>query len=322
MLQHVPKYPRKITTRILNDILTKKGFEVTQRTIQRDLKALEKVMPGLQTDGGKDIPGWSWSTEGSLYDLPSMDGNVALAFKFADHFLSSMFPPSVLEQLKPYFDCADNVLETIDNTGYAHWSDKVRIVSRTQRLVPASIKAEVIPVIYEALFKGCQIRARYVRRDKDEVEYDIHPLGLIFRESVVYLIATVWEYPDPRHFALHRFKQCFLLDKKVVSPECFDLDRYLAAGNFEYCATEGEMIHLKVLFFDWAGHHLLETSLSDDQEVKEKQEGQLQVEATVKDSHQLRWWLLGFGDHVEVVEPESLRNEFAKIAQQLGEYYR
>ena len=321
MLRQVPRYPAKTTTRSLKEVLEEKGFEVTQRTIQRDLKALSAVMPGLLVDDEKDFPGWSWAKEALLLDLPAMDANMALTFQLADHFLKIMFPPSVLNRLQPYFDSADNVLKTVDHPGYSHWGEKVRILSRTQSLIPATIREDVVAVIYEALFKGKQFRGRYIRRDKDEVEYDIHPLGLIFRESVVYLVATIWDYQDPRHLALHRFKQCDLLDEDAVAPEGFDLDQFLSEGSFDYCDEENNTIQLKVLFSNWAGHHLLETPLSEDQKTEEKEEGQLQVEATVKDSAQLRWWLLGFGDFLEVLEPEALRVEFADICHRMSECY-
>lgn len=322
MLRYVPRFPAKTTTRSLKEVLAKQGFEVTQRTIQRDLKALAAVMPGLQVDEEKDFPGWSWSRDALLLDLPAMDNNMALTFQLADHFLSKMFPPSVLKQLKPYFDSANNVLQTVDNVGYTHWGEKVRILSRTQPLVPAKIQDNVVTVIYEALFKGLQFRGRYLRRDGDEVEYDIHPLGLIFRESVVYLVATIWDYADLRHLALHRFTHCGLLDQEAVPPEDFDLDQYLAEGSFEYGETEGEMIRLKVLFSDWAGHHLLETPLSEDQEVVEGDDGELEIEATVMASGQLRWWLLGFGDYVEVLAPGTLREEFVATIQLMRDKYK
>jgi len=321
MLRYVPRFPGKTTTRGLKDVLAKKGFDVTQRTIQRDLKALAAVMPDLQVDEEKDYPGWFWTKEARLLDLPAMDSNMALTFQLADHFLREMFPPSVLKQLKPYFDSAQNVLQTVDNTGYSHWGERVRILSRTQPLIPATIQEGVIPIVYEALFKGLQFRGRYGRRDGDEAEYDLHPLGLIFRESVVYLVATVWNYKDPRHFALHRFTHCALLDEKAAPPGGFDLDKYLAEGSFEYCETEGEMIRLKAQFSDWAGHHLYDTPLSENQKLTEGEEGELLVEATVKESAQLRWWLLGFGASVEVLGPEALREEFVEIIEELGERY-
>ena len=322
MLRHIPRLPKKIPTKKLTEILAEKGFEVTQRTIQRDLKTLASVLPGLQVDNHKDLPGWSWSKETQLRDIPTMDGNMALTFQMVDHFLKNTFPPSVLSQLNPYFDSANHVLDTLDNSGYNHWQDKVRILPRTQPLIPANIDENVITVIYEALFKGTQIRARYKTRSGDEVEYDLHPLGLIFRESVVYLVATIWDYHDLRHLALHRFKQCELLDKKVAVSEGFNLDKYLAAGSFEYCEKENETIKLKAIFFDRTGHHLLETPLSNDQETSELNDDQLQVEATVKNSAQIRWWLMGFGDGVEVLEPEELREEFTEIAENLLDIYQ
>ena len=322
MLRHIPRFPTKTTTRHLKEILGKNGFEITQRTIQRDLKSLSSILPGLQVDNEKDFPGWYWSKEAKLQDIPTMDNNIALTFQLVDHFLKNIFPPSVLNQLKSYFDCANHVLEAVDNSDYSHWPEKVRILPRTQPLIPARIDEKVIAIIYEGLFKGQQVRARYTTRFGDEVGYDLHPLGLIFRESVIYLVATIWNYQDPRHLALHRFKHCELLDEKVVITKDFNLDDYLAGGSFEYCKTENKTIRLKIIFFDRTGHHLIETPLSADQKILELGDGQLQVEATVKDSEQLRWWLLGFGDYVKVVEPENLRGKFEEIAKNLLDLYQ
>ncbi len=322
MLQNIPRLPSKTATSALKQILKDNGFEVTQRTIQRDLKTLSAVLPGLQVDNDKDIPGWSWSKETLLRDIPTMNSNMALTFQMVDYFLKNIFPPSVMEQLRPYFNSSKKILDAADDTGYAHWQEKVRILPRTQALIPATIDEDVVTVIYEALFKGRQVRARYRTRSGDEVGYDLHPLGLIFRESVVYLVATIWDYQDPHHLALHRFKQCELLDENLVIPENFNLDDYIAGGSFEYGEKENETIRLKALFFDGAGNHLLETPLSEDQKTSELEGDQLQVKATVKDSAQIRWWLMGFGDNVEVLEPEDLREEFKEMVENLVAIYQ
>jgi predicted DNA-binding transcriptional regulator YafY len=45
------------------------------------------------------------------------------------------------------------------------------------------------------------------------------------------------------------------------------------------------------------------------------------VEATVADTGQLRWWLLGFGGRVEVQEPLGLREELKNHAvRMVGRY--
>ena len=251
-----------------------------------------------------------------------MNNNIALTFQLANNFLKEIFPPSVLNYLNPYFECADNTLGIISDSDYSHWHDKVRILPRAQKLIPAKIEEDVVAVVYQGLFEGKKIRARYKPRYGDEAEYDLNPLGLVFRESVIYLVATMWDYVDPRHLALHRFRHSELLEEDAATPEDFNLDKYLAEGSFEYGEKENEKIKLKALFFDWSGHHLLETPLSEDQKAVELEDGTLQIEATTNNSAQIRWWLLGFGDNVEVLEPVDLRSEFEKIAIDLIEKYK
>jgi predicted DNA-binding transcriptional regulator YafY len=47
----------------------------------------------------------------------------------------------------------------------------------------------------------------------------------------------------------------------------------------------------------------------------------MEVRATVTDSLQLRWWLLGFADGVEVVEPARLRDQLATKLRQAAARY-
>jgi len=56
--------------------------------------------------------------------------------------------------------------------------------------------------------------------------------------------------------------------------------------------------------------------LGDDQKVTEENDGPLLVEATVNNSGQLRWWLLGFGYHVQL-ESSELREEFMEVSEKL-----
>jgi predicted DNA-binding transcriptional regulator YafY len=61
--------------------------------------------------------------------------------------------------------------------------------------------------------------------------------------------------------------------------------------------------------------------LSTDQKLSFVSDGQTRVVATVMDAPQLRWWLLGFGDGVEVLKPAALRRELGAIAQTMARRY-
>ena len=50
-------------------------------------------------------------------------------------------------------------------------------------------------------------------------------------------------------------------------------------------------------------------------------DGRTLIEATVADTRELRWWLRGFGDHVEVQSPAALRSEFKEQSRALHELY-
>jgi predicted DNA-binding transcriptional regulator YafY len=319
MLQQIPRFPKKISARDLVSFLKEKGFDMSIRTIQRDLKEMAESFPDLRGDGRKDMQGWSWLRETTVHDIPNINESMAFSFHLAETFLAQLIPPSALQLLQPYFAHSKGILR--HSMGYAQWGRHVRILSRTQPLIPAGISQGVIEVVYESLFRQKQFRGRYRKRGGDDAEYVFHPLGIIFRESVIYLVATVWEYKNPLHFALHRFKQCEMMQEDAIAPENFDLDEFIASGTFEYAKPEGNKIRLVALFSAGAADHLAETPLSEDQVLNPKKDGRVEVAATVMDSGQLRWWLLGFGDYVEVVKPKKLRMEFEKIANNLSAMY-
>ena len=83
----------------------------------------------------------------------------------------------------------------------------------------------------------------------------------------------------------------------------------------------GGEIRLDALFDAEAAAHLRETRLSARQILRYCPDGRVRVAATVRDTLQLRWWLQGFGEQVEVIGPESLREEFAETAQEMHRLY-
>jgi predicted DNA-binding transcriptional regulator YafY len=105
----------------------------------------------------------------------------------------------------------------------------------------------------------------------------------------------------------------------VTVPESFKLQGYIDSGEFGY--PLGGMIKLKALFDKGAPPYLYETKLAPNQKLTEQADGKLLLEVTVRDDVQLRWWLKGLGERVEVLEPAELRNEFVVMATKIGAKY-
>ena len=78
---------------------------------------------------------------------------------------------------------------------------------------------------------------------------------------------------------------------------------------------------LKLIVNDAVVEHLSESRLSNNQRITPGPDGRTLVEATVADTRELRWWLRGFGNHVEVRSPAGLRLEFKEHGRSLHELY-
>lgn len=321
MLRLVPRYPAKVDTTSLQRALEDEGFPTTARTIQRDLQTLSGLFP-LMVDEREKPFGWSWAKSARVMDIPGITPPAALAFRLAESQLADMLPPSVLSYLEPHFQRAREVLKTTSLGGFNAWSDKVHVIPRGLQLKPAKVDSSVQHVVYESLLKRHRFSALYLpREDEQAVEYEVNPLALVLRQGVSYVVATLWDFDDIKHLALHRMQSATSLDQKTRQPKNFHLNDYLESGAFSYPVST-KKIKLRALFASATAHHLFETPLADDQILKAKGEKHILLEATVDDSAELRWWLLGFGDGVEVLAPKKLRQEFRKTVLSLANRYQ
>ena len=308
MLQLIPRSPRKIETTKIREFLKEYGFDVSVRTVQRDLIKMSSIFPLVSDERNKPY-GWSWQGNDSI-GFPAIDMPTALACVMAERFLTDLIPGSALKKLEPNFKQARNILKET-KSGLGKWENKVRITPRGLQLLPAQIKPGVLDVVYESLLVGCRFEASYQPRDTPEpTKYEVNPMAIVHRNNVSYLVCTLWDYKDIKQLAMHRFHTAKPLDKEVIIPKGFDIDEYIQAGEFSY-PDSNKKIKIKLYFGKMAGKHLYETPLSEDQIITEIGDDRLMVKATVLDTDELRWWILGFGGYVEVVSPKKLREEIS-----------
>lgn len=319
MLGNIPKEPNQISTPDLLAKLQDKGYKVDIRTVQRDLNKLSAsgIFPFSSSEDTKPLC-WFWPKETPRMQLPLMTADEAMSFKLVGQFLNPLLPLSVKSHLTDYFILADKILKA---SPLANWVDKVRIISNNQTLLPAEINSTVLAVVYESLLKNLRFTATYCPR-KDEIKtYEVNPLGLMFKGSAVYLLATLWDYADIKQLALHRFSEAVLLDKDVFVPSGFSLDTYIAEGGFDYPTIPEHTILLIIKISREIKKYLSETQLSVDQKITQLDASTYLLQATVKDTLQLRWWLRSFAADVEILEPLSLRNEFTDTVRLLNQIY-
>jgi predicted DNA-binding transcriptional regulator YafY len=305
ILQSIPQKGKISTTEIIHK-LNNQGFEITPRTVQRDLNNLAEFFE-IKSDNNPDTPGWFWQSEAVKIELPMMSPDVALSFKMTQNYLQHFLPKSVINELNPYFSSADKVLQNVDNS-LSNWSKKVGTTSRRVAFVAPKIKPDILENIYKALLENKQIKASYKPIIKSKTEYILHPQGLVVVDEVLYLVASVWDYKDLRQFSLHRFKKVEILDESCKKSAKFNIKSYIKSGNFLF--PKGQKNTEVVLQInDYLAEYLSESKLNISQKIIKTNENENVLTAKVQISEQFRWWILSMGDGVKVISPDSLKNE-------------
>lgn len=319
MLREIPRHPRRISTMDLKQRLAAAGFETTQRTIQRDLVKLSGALPLLSDDSKPQ--GWSWEAHAPQMDLPTLEPQAALVFHLAERYLQPLLPASTLDYLSPWFRTASGVLDNQGN-GLSAWRKKVRVLAPGQPMQPPMIDSAVQNVVTQALLLNRRIAVTYRPRGaKEDKNYEASPLGLVVRDQVLYLICTLREYQDVKQLVLSRMRSAQLLDTPARGLDGFDLDQYIAQGEFDWPLETGRTIKLVADFDRPTATRFIERPLDVNQVIEEIDEKTIRLTATVLDTKEIRRWLLEFGARAEVIAPESLREEMKAIIEGLNLRY-
>lgn len=301
-LQLIPREPGRIATTVLQEKLAERGFEVSLRSLQRDLKERLSLQFPLICDESEKPFRWSF-TAGTQISMPALDTPTALTLHLAEDHLRNLLPASVADLLSPQFEAARQYLQAMSNNNLAAWANSVRALPNGKILIPAPIDSDIWREVSEALLQRKQIRVQYLSRTQaSERPFHLHPTGLVSRNSISYLIARVEGYDNLRHFALHRIRQIETLDSPAETPADFDIDDYIQQGAFSI--SSGEHTRLVADIHPQLAWILRETPLSYEQTI-EPIEGSdwFRLEAVVPMDQETLWWVLGLGEKIRVWEP-------------------
>lgn len=312
-LQLVPRLPGGIATTTLQEKLAERGFYVNLRSLQRDLKDRLSLQFPLVCDESEKPFRWSFSEDVYL-SVPGLDTPTALTLCLAEDYLRTLLPSSIADLLSPQFTAARQHLQGLNSNSLARWARSVRALPNGKSLIPAPVEGGIWQLVSEALLGKEQILIDYLSRNKGKVgQYQLHPVGLVARHSVSYLIARVGEYDNLRHFALHRVRRVIRLGVPACIAQDFDIETYIRQGAFSMGSAERTLlvadIHPQLAWI------LGETPLSGHQTIRSLDGTDwCRLEAEVTMDHETLWWLLGLGDRVRVLQPTEWVKEITRNA--------
>jgi predicted DNA-binding transcriptional regulator YafY len=188
-------------------------LEVSERTARRDLEALAMAGIPVYSQAGR---GGGWSlVGGARTDLSGLTAAEARTL-FMVAGPSSAATPEVKAALRKLVQALP---ESFRADAEAAASAIVLDPAAWGHTPPPA--PPHLDVLQQAVVDGVQVQLRYADRQGNETERTVHPLGLVAKGSVWYLVADT--AAGLRTFRVGRVRGVEVTDRPVVRPEGFDL---------------------------------------------------------------------------------------------------
>lgn len=224
------------------------------------------------------------------------------------------------------FAAAVGAAEKIEASLPAAMQDRLREVAETIDFRPPPInplfeKAE----IYQTLMKAS------VDRQAVTVHYDcltefrafvseFHPYHLLFQERSWYVIGYSTRHEEVRTLNIGRIDAVDQLEHQFERPEGFSVKKYLRNAWRLIADDEPDsVVHLR--FTSVVARNVAEVLWHPTQRCEFDENGSLNYYVTVSGIREILWWILGYGDQVEVLEPERLRTMVARRLRAAADRY-
>lgn len=274
-------------------------LEVSERTVHRDMEALSAArVPVFALRGSRG--GWQldedWRTQVPALDESELraflmaqpriigDPRLAAAAERALGKLMAALPGSLREQ-------AANIRQRlfVDTTGWRGTTENL----------------SMLPIAQEAVARDRKLEIHYTPAGRETGRRIVDPLGLVAKGSAWYLVANT---PNGfRTYRVSRIERARLLDKASERPADFDLAEHWRSSTKQF--QDGWPRLSATLRLDpraaqwvqtWHGTSPVETGPNA--------EGWITLRVQFEHEDEARFFVLGLGSRVEVVDPPSLRD--------------
>lgn len=298
------------TKRVLTSQELAERFQVTQRTIYRDIRTLENAGVPILSEAGV-----GYSLDKS-YRLPPVmfTGQEAIALMVAEKFLNQAADATTLPNVQSALQKIRAVLPTDYKDRLEHLSDRIAVQTSQQPNPEAPWLAE----IQHALATNACMDMSYFTASRQQSEQRrVEPIGLYHYSRYWHLIAWCQTRQDYRDFRLDRIESLQLANVRFDRRHRQDLQGYLNA------VTERMPLHAVTVRFQAAIAPFTHTQRVWHGFINERPGPDQSVEMDFLCSELMYFarWLLMYTDAVEVVAPKELKQAMHTLLDELHSRY-
>lgn len=294
-----------ITVYLLNHGLTSanelaKHFEVSLRTIQRDIDSL--CIAGIP-----------------VVSLPGSNGGYEISekYKLDNHFATSDDYSYILAALKGFVSAtADaNAANTLEKITQLHKEDDQNIILDFSVLREG--EQETLQKLQSAIAKKRAVSFTYTNNDNETRNHTVEPVAVVYRWYAWYLLAWSKVKNDYRNYKLIRMSNLTITDKAITK------EHESAETILKKAEKTDKRKYTELLIKCKAQARTRVHEYLKGQIVKELADGDALMKLSVIENEQ--FWLgtlLSLGDEVEVLEPQNIRNRLSEAAEKILSLYK
>lgn len=196
------------------------------------------------------------------------------------------------------------------------------ISMRTPPTNPLDHQGEVYNTIFIASLEKRRVHMHYgCQTDYEDIETDLKPYHMAFHQRSWFVIGHSSFHDEIRTFNLSRVTEATLLEDRFRVPKSFSIDKHF--GNAWGMIKEpgpDQMVRLR--FSSLVARNVSEVLWHPKQKFEFAEDGSLEYQVQVSGLREIIWWIMGYGDQVEVIGPAKLRKQVAQRHRNAAGIYK
>jgi predicted DNA-binding transcriptional regulator YafY len=254
--------------------------------------------------------------QGGMYELPGIWFNASElhALLSVQQLLSRVQPGLLERQLGPLRERIDRLLK-LRHSGGGELADRIRILRAAARPAGDSFQR-----VADALARRLRLKLDYYNRANDRVTArEVSPQRLVHYRDNWYLDAFCHLREDLRTFALDAIRSARPLQQPARELTAAALDAYYTSA---YGIFSGQAEQTAVLRFSPQRARWVSTELwHPQQQTRWLDDGRYELRVPYRHPPELIMDILKYGPEVEVIEPDTLRQQIAARLHQASALY-
>jgi len=298
-----------------NCSLLAREFEVSVKTVQRDVDFMRDQLV-LPIEYDRHRHGFAYTGPVGQFPLITVSEGELVALLVAQKAVEQYRGTSFEKPLQTAFQ---KLVSSLGDEASVSLHELSEAVSFHSAGVPRG-QIKVFELLTEAVMSSQLVEFDYLslRASKPE-RRRAAPYHLACINNQWYLIAGDQARGELRTFALTRIDGVKNLKIPFERPADFSVSKMLSGSFAAFEADRTEQV--RICFDPFAARLVSERQWHKSQKIRPIEQGGIELTMRVGIAPDLESWILGWGDHAEVIEPADLRNRISATIRSMAARY-